>query len=519
MKCTMVAIFICAITSCSLTATKNTAKSDHIDSTETPQGLEESVLIKNVNVVDVVSGKVMFKKNILIVRNIIKKISDVQISASKKTKLIDASGKFLIPGLIDSHVHLGKVPGMSGGHKKKYPDLVRAYQRQQPRSYLYYGFTTLIDLNVFAPGLIAKFRDQPLHPDVFTCSRNLDIANGHGMFEEDTKDRLKNNPNFLYDHYQKQFLNEKFDLALHTPKATVKRIKDDNGICIKTYYENGYGGSEMVDYDIPSIEIIRDVVKEGHKIGLPTILHANSWESYRFALQSKVDIIGHGLWHWGEYRHSIEVPNSIRKTLKEIADRGIGYQPTLHVLASQMNLFEKDYLNQPDLRNAYPPELLEWYKSEEGKWFRANIKKYMPTHLRDLKSEEYRHLFTTYYDHAGKSLAVLSDYKANLLLGTDTIVGQSFANAPGLSGFEEIQAWNKYGVPLAKILHAATIGNARAFKIEDRYGTIDEGKIANLLLLSEDPLQSVDAYNKIDLVFLRGTPIKRLSLSASHLGN
>ncbi len=59
-----------------------------------------------------------------------------------------------------------------------------------------------------------------------------------------------------------------------------------------------------------------------------------------------------------------------------------------------------------------------------------------------------------------------------------------------------------------------TIDNARALGLEDEIGTVEGGKVANLLLLRADPLESVEAYDTLETVFLHGRPIPRASLSA-----
>lgn len=74
------------------------------------------------------------------------------------------------------------------------------------------------------------------------------------------------------------------------------------------------------------------------------------------------------------------------------------------------------------------------------------------------------------------------------------------------------------GVGLASLLSAATISNAKAFSIDDRYGSVAVNKIANLLLLNSDPLKSVSAYNDIDSVIVNGTMIKRATLHINALG-
>jgi imidazolonepropionase-like amidohydrolase len=50
--------------------------------------------------------------------------------------------------------------------------------------------------------------------------------------------------------------------------------------------------------------------------------------------------------------------------------------------------------------------------------------------------------------------------------------------------------------------------------MEKDYGTVEKGKIANLLLLDANPLADVDAWARIDRVILRGEPIDRESLAA-----
>ena len=474
------------------------------------------LLIENVTLISPELTKPLGGAYVLVKDGSIVEISSTKLNPANKVVRIDGSGRYLIPGLIDSHVHLAKVPSMTGRHKKQLPELATAYLKQQPRSYLYFGYTSLIDLNVFSPKLISDFNQQPLHPDVYTCGQHLDIANGHGMFEEDPKTRLHDNPNFLYDSYQQQQLNGEFDLTKHTPKATVKQIKESGGICVKTYYENGYGGSEVADYDIPTPQIIQDVVREARKLNMPTLLHANSWESQRFALISDVDIIAHGMFHWGEYRHATEVPPAIRATLKTIAERGIGYQPTLHVIDSQRSMFDPAYLKNPLLAKVLPQKLLDWYQSDDGHWFHQYILRYFPRHLRSLDNAGMYRLFNQFYQHNVAVLKVLADYNANLLFATDTIVGQSYANAPGLSGYIDMKAWHKAGVSLEKILQAATINNAKAFNLEDTLGSIEVGKKANLLLLRKNPLKTVGAYNSIEIVFMNGQPVARQDLAASN---
>jgi imidazolonepropionase-like amidohydrolase len=109
----------------------------------------------------------------------------------------------------------------------------------------------------------------------------------------------------------------------------------------------------------------------------------------------------------------------------------------------------------------------------------------------------------------------LADHDANLLFGTDGVAMNMATNPPGYNGFLEMQHWVKAGISLEKIFIAATCNNANAFHLDDKYGTIEKDKIANLVLLNEDPLQDISAYNQIDAVIVHGKYYSRNTLSAN----
>ena len=85
-------------------------------------------------------------------------------------------------------------------------------------------------------------------------------------------------------------------------------------------------------------------------------------------------------------------------------------------------------------------------------------------------------------------------------------------NPPGLNGRFELARWSEAGVPLERILRSATLDNAAAFGFSGKLGSIEVGKQADLLLLRENPLKTISAYDAIEVVFLNGNPIARTSL-------
>jgi imidazolonepropionase-like amidohydrolase len=74
-----------------------------------------------------------------------------------------------------------------------------------------------------------------------------------------------------------------------------------------------------------------------------------------------------------------------------------------------------------------------------------------------------------------------------------------------------MQELQRAGLSLTRILRAATISNARALKIDSQVGTIEPGKIANLILLKESPLESISAYDSLSMVWIHGKARGRAS--------
>ena len=114
-----------------------------------------------------------------------------------------------------------------------------------------------------------------------------------------------------------------------------------------------------------------------------------------------------------------------------------------------------------------------------------------------------------------RTVNYLAERDARFLFGSDTSSTSTYGNPPGYNGYLEMKLLVEAGVSLRQLLVAATIANAEAFHLDDRYGTVVPGKIANLLLLEENPLESVEAWDTIHAIVLHGEWITRTSLSAA----
>jgi len=105
--------------------------------------------------------------------------TELPAEAAQDATVVNADGLFLIPGLIDGHTHLQSVPGFTPVMQFDHPALVRAYRAQLPRSFLRYGYTTVIDLIVADPDALAAFTQAPARPDFYTCGPALPVPGGY----------------------------------------------------------------------------------------------------------------------------------------------------------------------------------------------------------------------------------------------------------------------------------------------------------------------------------------------------
>jgi imidazolonepropionase-like amidohydrolase len=438
---------------------------------------------------------------------------------SKGIITVDGSGLFLAPGLIDSHVHLGQIPGMRPDQEVEHPDIAAAARNQIPRSYLLYGFTTLIDL-ISTSQYLVRWKSQEVVPDTYFCG-GAAVMDGYPMNYAPQPQRYQDWPYMLIDPGSPAPAG--IDPALHTPQTVVSRMKADGAICVKTFFERGFGG--VRDLPVPKLETIRELVKVAHAAGLPVLIHANSDEAQRFGLDAGVDIIAHGLWNWSqEHSTSSDLTPGIKRILDDGLAQNVGWQPTIQVLHGLTDLFSTSFLSDPRLLRVMPSNLIEWYRSPEGQWFRMVVSQDMKPPANASPSQLERAVnegFATTIDRGKHAAAYVAARHGRILFGTDTPSSPTYANPAGLNGWLEMHRLIDAGESPAQIFKSATLTNAQALKLDRDIGTVEVGKRANLLLLRQDPTQTIDAYAGIVKVILNGRVLDgaELAANAAHLSS
>jgi imidazolonepropionase-like amidohydrolase len=422
---------------------------------------------------------------------------------------IDGAGQFLTPGLIDGHTHLAEVPGMTPQQIASHPAVAAAYFKQLPRSYLYFGFTTVVDLNVTDPARIEQIRQAEAGPAVFDCGNALANANGYLMAYVPSPERFERNPNFLYDPRQAGSIPRKYPPEEHSPEAAVTRVANGGGRCVKSSYETGFGDLAG-KLPVLTVEMMRQVRDASHRHHLPLLLHANSYEAHKFAVDAGADAVVHGMWNGeGLELAGSELPPAVREVLDAERKAGMAYMPTSRVLSGLAELFAPEFLDDAHLSQALPPDLVAWYRSDEGQWFAKEVGR----GFKGLARDRIRAIFGTAAER-GRATTYMAAHGGRIVFGSDTPSAPTYANPPGYNGYLELRELEALGMSPQQILSAATVEAARLFGIEQDYGAIAPGKVANLLLLRDDPMKSTAAFDTIASVMVKGRVLPRATLAA-----
>lgn len=466
----------------------------------------QNLLIEDVAIVSPELDGPSFHQNVLIKDGRIMQIRGTAIVADGAVPRVNASGKFLTPGLMDSHVHVTNLPGIGfsiSSLAKSLPELVREYKKQLPRSLLYYGVTQVLDPSPF--GDVKSFTSAPQHPDFYRCEQIPNLG-GYPLLEEGTDISLT--PYFIIEQDYAGELPQGAMPADHTPEAVVERIAETGSKCIKVYLEDGFGAAN--DWPILKLETLKRLSVAAKTKGLQIIAHANAIDMFQLGLEAGVDVFAHGLWNW-QWPEDKGAP-PVEDTLHRVFASKTGYMPTFNVMRGLRDMFDPDAFNIEAAKAVTPVSMLEWYKTPQAQYFRQELRQGFPADMPDL---EIRTVFNYGVLRSQRATQYLSGLGHPVLLASDFPASPAYVSHPGLSTYQELETLAEIGVSLQKILEAGTINGAQQFGLDHDYGTVSVGKKANLLLLNQNPLQSVKAWDSIDMIILHGRLIERNSLKTS----
>ena len=391
--------------------------------------------------------------------------------------VIEGSGRYLAPGLIDSHVHLADIPGFRPEDVEAHAAAAAAALAQTPRAYLFHGFTSVIDLAGRSEA-IGAWNAQDLHPHAYYCGA-APVQDGYPTNYVPAPQRYELVPDYLYYPAGGAALPIGAEAAEHTPQAVVARIAGDGAICVKSYYERGFGQARN-QLPVPSVALMQELVAAAHARELPVLLHANAEAAQAFGVAAGVDAFAHGMWHWNDVE-ATRVEGVVADEIRQAVAAGIALQPTIQVLYGEGELLDPDFLERPALADVYPEAQLEFYASADGQWFRDILANNVYTEGWSPESP--------FVQRVKAASAFFAAEGGRLLFGSDTPSAPTYANPPGLNSRWEMDRWIEAGMPAREVFRAATIGNAAwSSGLDDEIGTVAAGKSARTCsLLDRNP--------------------------------
>lgn len=436
----------------------------------------QETALRNVNIIEVKTGKQLVNYSLLISKGKISWIGpDKKIKVGKEVNTIDGRGKYLIPGLIDSHIHF-----FQSGSLYTRPDAVDltkhvSYQTERENGfnnstdylnrYLRLGITTIIDnggpfSNFIIRDSISK---TATYPNVLVTGPLFSIV-------EDKELELDDPPIIRIattDDIDKLFNK----MLLKKPDF------------IKMWYISGK--------EFPaekSFSLVKYLAELSAKNGLKLAVHATELETARLAVDAGASVLVHSIM-------DNIIPDDFVAILKS---KNVTYVPTLIVMGNYDKTFSGQLSHhQQDLMWANPfayGSLTDIESMDSTSWpsvitwFRRNG---IPKNHTDSIMKV--------------NLAKLVNAGVNVATGTDAgNIGTFHAS----SYIQELEEMGKAGLSNAELIKTSTINAALGFGIQNHIGSIEIGKNADLLLLAKNPMESIQNLNSIEFIFKNGMMIR-----------
>lgn len=142
-----------------------------------------NILLENVLLFDGKNNKTQSYKYLYIENNKIKALSNDKIADFRADKVIDVKGNYVLPGLIDAHVHLTSAGAVDLANDHFPKDLIAIKAFKAGQASLRRGFTTLRDAGGAGLGIAKAFAENAEStPRLFYSGKALSTTNGHGDF-------------------------------------------------------------------------------------------------------------------------------------------------------------------------------------------------------------------------------------------------------------------------------------------------------------------------------------------------
>ena len=362
-------------------------------------------------------------------------------------RIIDLSDRFVLPGLIDSHVHLDSDAGGDASLVEGVTssDAAAAYRTLgNAQKTLQAGFTTVRNLGDGTGATLALRDFVPsgaiLGPRIVDAGRSLSTTSGH-------MDGTLSLAEDLHAAINQENLCDGVESCRHAIRMQIRRGVDVIKIATTGGVNSRIGaglGRQIFDDEVKAL------VDTAHLYKKKVAVHAHGEDGVNAALAAGADSIEHGTMISDE-------------TIRLFKKAGAYYVPTL----STVNGYLERLKANP---NAYPPDVLA-----KVKW-RIGV--------------------------TGKSLEKAFPAGVKIAFGTDAGVSKHGRNA------DEFELMVQHGMTPAAAIVAATVNAADLLGVSQEVGTLEPGKAADIIAVSGDPLRDVTTLKSVRFVMKGGVVAK-----------
>jgi len=406
-----------------------------------------------------------------------------RIKAPKGATIINASGKWVMPGMVDAHVHFFQTGGLYTRPDaidlrkyKPYEQEIAWYKQhmdEQLRRYLAVGITTVIDDG--APLDLLKQRDtfasKTYAPGIFMAGPLISTAYAPKPFDE-----LSDPDKPIY--------------SVNTPEEAVKQTQKEypyHPDFIKIWYiildPNTKMGAEK------NLPLVKATIEEAHAHGYKVAVHATQKIAARLAVEAGANFLVHDV-------EDEIVDDDFIKLLK---DHNVALCPTLVVISGYFDTFGQHYIPTAEDIAIGDPEQLSSLQDLSKLADTALAKRYRS--LAGLRAK------TNAKEDSIRNINLKKMADAGVIIATGTDAG-NIGTLHASSFFKEIRAMQQAGLSNWQIITASTLGGAKALGKEGLFGSIRPGLSAAMLILNADPVADLANLQKLESVIQRGVRLE-----------
>lgn len=397
--------------------------------------------------------------------------------------IIDVSGHFITPGLVDGHVHVaqtgwldGRPDGIEDRDVYPYEETIAALRANPGRwhqSYLCSGITAVVDpggppWSVTDEVSSDGERDDRAH--VISAGPLITHAGRNQFF---TYGSLEDQPLFLPMDSDEEV------------RENIAFLQETSADAIKVWYLDPPEGREEELYQ--RLMLVGELADEA---GLELWVHATQLRNAKAALEAGAEMLV----------HSVEDEPVDEEFLDLLLANNAVYAPTLRVGRNWRRALSSvamgDALAVDDPNGCVDEAILERINTPErlqaalGGRIDANAVMNM--------------MIANGAEEAIMAANLKTVYEAGGRIVTSTDAGNPLT-LHGPSIYAEMEAMQAAGIPAMEVISMSTYAGAELMGHEDDFGSLESGKVADLLVLAEDPRENVAAFRSLTHVMRAGT--------------